>query len=190
MKKGKHLIGTVFLMLCFFILQDSSAFSQGAEFAVKRIGQVTSFAKNTFSVDAPEAGELTITIRTDTSIFRTITQEVQEGNTRIEWDGCGYNRERLTPITYHIIGELKGNSGQIYTLQFDSPIQYVSQALYFALPSSSVAYLDSPEDWFVESRIVTAGTVVFEFLQDGDIPVYTFRRGMKANRINTTTLSV
>ena len=188
MKKLKHLLRTVILGVCFFSLCSNCVYADTA-FSVKRVGQITSFAKNTFSVDAPEDGELTITIRNDTSVFRTITQAIKAGNTQIEWDGCGYNRERLTPITYHITGELKGISGKIYTLQFDSPIQYVKQALYFALPSSDTAYLSHPEEWFVESKVVTAGTVIFEFRQGEEEPVYSFRREMKGNRINTTTLS-
>lgn len=172
---------SVSLFLSFSAAEDSG-------FSIKRIGQITSFGKNVFSVDAPESGKLTIQIHNDTSVFRTISQDIEAGNTRIEWDGCGYNRERLTPITYHITGILTGNSGNVYTLQFDSPIQYVTQALYFALPSSETAYLSHPGEWFVESKIVTAGTLVFDFIQ-GNEPVHSFRREMKGNRINTTTLS-
>lgn len=187
MRKKSVLLLTIILALSFIVFLSCS-YAEEAGFSVKRIGQITSFAKNVFSVDAPESGTLTIKIHNDESVFRTIVQDVEAGNSRIEWDGCGYNRERLTPITYHIACELTGKSGNVYTLQFDSPIQYVAQALYFALPSSGTAYLSHPTEWFVESKIVTAGTLVFEFLQDNN-PVYSFRREMKGNRINTTTLT-
>ena len=189
MRFRKHVLWIVILGVCFSVLLSGITSADDSGFEIKRIGQITSYAKNAFSVNAPEDGELTITVRTDTSVFRTITQEVSAGNTRIEWDGCGYNRERLTPITYHIIGELKGKSGKIYSMQFDSPIQYIIQALYFALPSSGTAYLSHPDEWFVESRIVTEGTVAFEFRQGEETPVYSFKRAMKANRINSTTLT-
>jgi hypothetical protein len=187
MRKRSVLVFAIILAVAVsFLLSCSSAEESG--FSIKRIGQITSFAKNVFSVDAPESGKLTIQIRNDTSVFRILSRDIEAGNTRIEWDGCGYNRERLTPITYHITGRLTGNTGNEYTLQFDSPIQYVTQALYFALPSSGTAYLSHPGEWFVESKVVTAGTLVFEFIQ-GDVTVYSFRREVKANRINTTTLS-
>ena len=185
-KRSVLVFGIILAATVYVLLSCSSAEDSG--FSIKRIGQITSFARNVFSVDAPESGKLTIQIHNDTSVFRILSRDIEAGNTRIEWDGCGYNRERLTPITYHITGELTGKSGNVYTLQFDSPIQYVTQALYFALPSSGTAYLDCPEEWFVESKVVTAGTLVFDFFQ-GDAPVYSFRREMKANRINTTTLS-
>lgn len=188
MRKKNFLIWTIILAVSAVSVFLSCCAAEISGFSIKRIGQITSFAQNVFSVDAPESGKLTIQIHNDTSVFRTISQDIEAGNTRIEWDGCGYNRERLTPMTYHITGELIGNSGNVYTLQFDSPIQYVTQALYFALPSSQTAYLSNPDEWFVESKVVTAGTLVFDFIQ-GDTPVYSFRREMKANRINTTSLS-
>ena len=113
MRFRKHVLWVVILGVCFSVLLSGISSADDSGFEIKRIGQITSYAKNAFSVTAPEDGELTITVRTDTSVFRTITQEVSAGSTRIEWDGCGYNRERLTPITYHIIGELKGRSGKV-----------------------------------------------------------------------------
>ncbi len=176
-------------VLCALTAAGASA-AEGNEFSVSRVGQIVCFGNgNAFDVTAPEDGKVTITIRTDTSVFRVIEAEVHEGKNRIGWDGLGYNLERLYPMTYHIDAQMTGLSGAEYHTRFDSPVANTTQAMQFALGSADTAYLDDPEGWFLEIKTIQDGTAVIEFYRDGsDEPAYSFRRSVKTGRINRLDL--
>ena len=158
-------------------------------FSVTRVGQIVCFGNNTFDIDAPEDGKLVITIRNNTSVFRTIEGTVSAGKSSIAWDGLGYNRERLTPMTYHIDAVLTGETGNQYEVHFDSPIELCKQALLFALPSAETAYLNDPDGWFFECRAVTGGTFKIQFLQEETEKIlYEFERDIASGRISRITL--
>ena len=130
-------------------------------FTVKRVGNIHPYADNAFRINAPESGTLEIRIHDNICVYRVIRQETETGETVIHWDGCGYNREKLYEKTYTVTAELTTGSGQVYTVSFDSPVEYPAQCLQYALPSSDVMYLDRAEDWFLEFRTVTKGSVTF-----------------------------
>ncbi len=177
----------LFLFLVFLSAQGPADDAQGG-FSVRRIGNIIPFTQNAFEVDAPENGLLTIEIRNDTYIFRTLVQLVRKGTNRIEWDGCGYNQERLTYISYHIRCELSGESGKTYTQTFDSPVEYSGQALQFALASSERVSSASPGDWFVELKTIQDGTVCFDFYEEnGNEPVFSVKRTVMTGRITRMT---
>ncbi len=128
-------------------------------FTVKRVGNIHPYADNAFRINAPESGTLEIRIHDNICVYRVIRQETEAGETVIHWDGCGYNREKLYEKTYTVTAELTGGSGQVYSVSFDSPVEYPAQCLQYALPSSEIMYLDRAEDWFLEFRTVKKGTV-------------------------------
>ena len=169
----------------------AAAETESGAFTVERIGQIYCYRDNTLAVEAPEGGEVTIEIRNASFVFRTLRERVEKGRTKIIWDGCGYNEERLTPSNYIIHAELRGDSGQVWEYEFKSEVMYSEQALLFALPSSDTVYLSDPKEWFVESKTISRGALIFEFrTEDGETPVYSFKRGMKNGRINKTTFDV
>lgn len=138
----------------------AAVFGNGEDaFTVKRIGNIHPYADNAFQIDAAESGTLEIRIHDNICVYRVLRQEVEAGETVIHWDGCGYNREKLYEKTYTVTAELTAGSGQVYTVSFDSPVEYPAQCLQYALPSSEVMYLDRAEEWFLEFRTVTKGTV-------------------------------
>ncbi|MCR5567137.1 MAG: CapA family protein [Clostridiales bacterium] len=144
--------------LCVFLCAAVSGCGEDT-FTVKRIGNIHPYADNGFRVSAPERGTLEIRIHDSICVYRVIRQETEAGETVIHWDGCGYNREKLYEKTYTVTAELTAVSGQVYNVSFDSPVEYPAQCLQYALPSSDIMYLDRPEDWFLEFRTVTKGTV-------------------------------
>ena len=157
---------------------------------VERIGQIVCYGENSFRVNAPEAGKITITVSTDTSVYRTIEAEVAAGKNTIEWDGLGFNQERFYAMTYHIDASLDGESGKNYRTRFDSPIERCTQAMTMALSSSDTIYLDHPKEWFLECKVILSGTLVIEMIPEGGEEItYTFRRPVQAGRINRLTFA-
>ena len=185
MRIGKRafilLLAAVILPVC----HDASAAAEA--FALKRVGNLISFADNAFSISAPEAGEVEITIHDDISVYRVLQFSVPAGESTWSWDGCGYNRERLSPKSYVITGRYTGQSGREETVSFNTPVEYSGQDLQYALPSGPLVSLQAPDDWFLEMKTIQKGTVLVEFrnegvdavLHTGKIPV----EGGKLNRI-------
>ena len=186
--RARAFLAGCILLVSLLIVSAACVGEDSSGFSVRRIGKIISFAQNAFEVDAPESGTLTISVCNDTSVFRVLTRVVPAGTTRIEWDGCGYNRERLTTISYHIRCRLAGDSGKEYNLSFDSPVEYTAQALQFALESADTVSLAAPADWFMELKTIQNGTVSVEFLPEGaGEPAYVFRRTVSTGRITHMT---
>lgn len=187
MKRKMMLIG-IMVLLSFSIIYHSC--SEQYEFIVKRIGQIISFNDNSFSVEAPEDGHLTITIRDDNNIYRILEEDIKKGKYELHWDGCGFNQERLSLQTYHIEANLKGKSGEIYTVGFNSPVEYCGQSLCFALPSSNHVFLSDPGEWFLEAKTILTGTIQITFFPEGkDLPVVSIKKPSSPGKIMHYTFS-
>ena len=162
-KTGKvFLLLLAVMILCLFTVAKAD---REGQFEIKRIGNINPYAENAFLVSSPEEGRLTIRVHDSICVYRTITQQIPEGETKIIWDGCGYNQEKLYEKSYNITAELEALSGQFYSVSFISPIEYPKQCLQYALPSSDCLYADNPAEWFLEYRTVTDGTVCIEFCE-------------------------
>ena len=158
----KHLY---FLLLVLIICLTEIFTAAGEEqFEIKRIGNINPYSDNEFRVSAAENGILTISVHDNICVYRTITQHINAGETRIYWDGCGYNREMLYKKTYTVTAELDTETGRHYSISFATPIEYPDQCLQYAMPSCEDMYTDCPEEWFIEYRTVTDGTVCIEIL--------------------------
>ena len=151
------------LIFCSGVFLQASA----EDFSVKRIGNLIPFNDNLFSIMAPEKGKLTIKVHDDVSVYRTIEQEVSEGETTIHWDGCAYNHEKLSAKNYSITAVLAGDSGKEYRISFNTPVEYTGQCLQYLLPSSDHVSYANPDEWFVEFRTVQKGIVLFVFKEAG-----------------------
>ena len=141
--------------------------AEGA-FSVQRVGQMISNRENAFSVDAPEDGVFSVTIRDDYYTYRIIETEVPAGSSLVEWDGCGYNSERLPTQFFTFDFTLEGKSGKSYSYTFRSSVIRNDMYLQFVLPSGDTAYLGDPEGWFIEIKATCDGTVSFNFAAEGD----------------------
>jgi len=159
----KSIAFILLLIICFNIFVLASA----DDFSVKRIGNLIPFNDNVFTINAPEKGRLKIKVHDGISVYRTIEQEINKGETAIHWDGCAYNHEKLSPKNYTITAELFGASGQEYCVSFNTPVEYTGQCLQYLLPSSDHVSYANPDEWFVEFRTVQKGIVIFLF-QDAE----------------------
>lgn len=162
----KLLFRTVFFLVFFVALIPDCVSGEG-EFMIKRIGNVISFGMNRFDVYAPENGLLTIRIQDDVSVYRELIQNVSAGDNTIIWDGCGFNNEKLYSKTYTVWAELTSYSGHQYRASFLTPVEYTSQCLQYALPSSETLSMSEPSEWFLEFRTVMKGMVRIEITSDG-----------------------
>ena len=165
------------LLVCLLFICCSGKVSAVSEslFEIKRIGNINSYADNAFQIRAQESGVLTIRIHDNICTYRILTERIEPGETIIHWDGCGYNQEKLYEKTYVITAVFAADSGKEETLSFNSPVEYPSQFLSYALPSSDEIFLDSQETWFLEYRTVTDGSVKMELTaEDESSPLYSY----------------
>ena len=153
-------------------------------FSVQRVGQMISNRENAFSVDAPEDGVFSVTIRDDYYTYRVIETEVPAGTSMVEWDGCGYNAERLPTQYFTFDFSLVGKSGKSYSYTFRSSVIRNDMYLQFVLPSGDVAYLDDPEGWFVEIKATCEGTVSFDFVSESsETDSFSVQKPLHAGRV-------
>ena len=146
--------------------------------------RMLSYHRNVFAVEAPEAGILTIQIQDEHHVYRMLTEQVSGGSGRVEWDGLGWNGERLNSKVYQIQSELTGESGKTYKSLFSTYVDYSAQALIFGLPSADTLYLDDPGSWFIEGKTVLNGTVLLEIRsRDGETPVYSGTKEVSGGKI-------
>ena len=170
-------------VVIFLFQRSSNAFSE-RQLSVSINGQIVCYRENTFQVNAPESGHLTITVNTDDTVYQIIEADVETGKNSIKWDGLGFNEEKLYPMNYHIDADLNGNSGIKYQFRFDSQIINSAQAMTLALPSSEKLYLDNREEWFLECKVIRSGMLLIEMIPEGaSEPAYTFRKNVEPLRI-------
>ena len=180
-------------MLLMLLLANMLSAAYSDEFSVKRIGNLIPFNDNAFAVNSPEKGMLLIRVHDDISVYREISQAVSAGETTIHWDGCAFNHEKLAQKNYTITAVLTGESGEEYSVSFNTPVEYTGQCLQYVLPSSDHVSLKSADDWFVEFRTVQKGTVTFIFQNGGsgsDEEVFSVNTtGGRINRLTYTELT-
>ena len=187
----KRIVRNTFLFFFLAASLLSGNFAAGEQrLTMEVIGQIVPFSDNAFSVNAPDAGHLKISVSTNTSVYRIIETEVNSGHNKIEWDGLGFNQEKLYPMNYRIDAELACENGTNYQCRINSAVYNCAQALTLALPSSLKLYLSHPKEWFIETKVIRSGTLVFEMIQEGKTePAYRFQRDVEPLRINRITFA-
>ncbi len=180
-----------FLLLFLLILfQLPCACAEVDSFSVQRVGQMISYTENTFSVQAPTGGMLTITVSDRYHVYRVIRCRIPKGTSAVPWDGCAYNQERLYGQYYTFDFRLEGENGQTYTYSFSSPVVDNAQFLQFALPSSDKVYLSSTDDWFIEAKAIKDGSLILEFrLPDAADPAFTLKKPLHLGRVEHYTFT-
>lgn len=180
----------ILLALCMLIPSFHAPASGSSEFTVKRIGHIVSHTDNTFTITAPEEGVLSVTISDEYHVYRVFSQEIPAGESKIVWDGCSYNHEKLNTKTYAFDFLLSGKSGREYSLSVRYPLVNNAQYLQFALPSSNTVYLLSPEEWFLEAKAVLDGKLIIEFLgEKTETSFFSARKTIHKGRVEHYTFS-
>ncbi len=180
----------VFLILIGIFLLGSTAVGEAASnepglFQITAPQEISGYRNNPLTVLAPEAGEMTLEIRDETTLYRIIEKQVPEGKSQVIWDGLGWNEERLAKKRFTVYGTLAGFSGKLYTTKTDIQVGPSQQAVLFALPSDSVVYLENDDDWFLEFKLLLTDQIRAEFYdeQSGSL-VLTSERETKGGRVN------
>lgn len=148
-----------FLMTLLLLVLLGGAKAEGLQVTVEK--NVVGFDDNAVRIQTDGAGFLTLTLSDAYGTYRTLTQEVQSGETTLIWDGLGENEERLPSGSYTLRGELAAEKGSLTGETTVTVNSKAKQALLFALRSSDTLYLDE-SDWFCEVRLVRNGTVCME----------------------------
>ncbi len=121
---------------------------------------IVGFSDNTITVEAAQAGTLTLRLADSYGVYRTLTQEIEQGTTQIIWNGLAENEEKLPTGDYTFYASLQTKTGEI-TSETKVTAARPKQALLFALRSSDTLYLDD-KDWFCEVRLVRDGRVIMD----------------------------
>ena len=172
----------VSVMIAAFAIPCASYADGG--FSVRNTGRFVSHKENYFAVRAPEEGTLTIRIFDKYHEYRVINEEIPAGESQVAWDGCSYNLEKINTGNYTFSCFLAGKSGKEYNHSFTSSIASNAQFLQFALPSSETAYMQSPDEWFLEAKTILDGKLKLEFFSgSGSEPVYSVQRTMHKGRV-------
>ena len=127
---------------------------------IQHEGVIESYAENTLMVQAPAAGQLTVTVRDEYSVFRTMRQVVPAGESVIQWDGLRDDGQRLGIYNgmYTLDAELVCPDGTSYRASAQAEGRS-RQALLYVLPSSETLYWTG-ERWFAEAGAVKGGNVI------------------------------
>lgn len=148
------------LAVCLGLLLSSAALAE-EPLTIAHDGQIVSYGENTILINAPAAGQLTVTVRDSYSVFRTITQTVDSGETSISWDGLREEGQRLGIYngTYQLEATLTAEDGKVWQASAEAEGR-ARQTILYALPSSDTLYQGGGDSWFAEICLLKDGTVV------------------------------
>ena len=76
------------LTICFFSCMVGNAQTDHL-FDIERVGNIHPYDDNIFLIRSSESGALTIQIHDSVCVYRTISEQIPAGETKIHWDGCG-----------------------------------------------------------------------------------------------------
>lgn len=154
------------LCIVFIFMVNNITFAENA-FSCNLNHDIIGFSPNPFQMNVPGPGYYKITIRDDTTIYQTLEgKNKNAGSVQIEWDGTGFNKERLDRRTYIIDTIYICEDGTQYFASFNKASEYSAQAVNYALPSSDSIWLESTDQWFLETKTVMDGTLTIEWIQN------------------------
>ena len=153
----------LFLCIVFITICGNESISENI-FSCSLNHDIISFSANPIQMNVPGPGSYRITIRDDTTVYRILEGVSQNsGTVQIEWDGTGFNNERLDKRNYLIDAIFVCEDGTHYSYSFTKASEYSAQAVNYALPSSDTIWLESADNWFLETKTVMDGTLSVEW---------------------------
>lgn len=151
---------TAALLLAALLLPGCSPACAEDGLTIRHEGIIESYGNNTLRVQAPAAGSLTVTVRDDYNLFRTLRWDVPAGESALHWDGLRDDGQRLGIYNgiYTLDAELVCADGSSHAASAQAEGRS-RQALLFVLPSSGTLYSDGGR-WFAEAGTVKEGNIV------------------------------
>lgn len=184
LKRAARAAALVCAALLFLLLSTAG----GDALKITANGMISGYQSNPLTVEAPEAGTLTLEIRDETTLYRVLEYQVPEGKSQVVWDGLGWNEERLARKVFRIGAALTGESGSAWTAETTVSVGAARQAVLFALPSDPDAYTEEPSGWFLEYKLLYTDDLTAEFFRtDTDKMVLKVSRKAKGGRVNRIT---
>lgn len=148
------------LLLLFFALFCPGAAAKSEDPLTLTAGTVSGFSENLITVEAPFAGDISLSLCDDRGTHRTWQVQVPAGVTQLQWDGLGFHREPLDRGEYTLTGFLCGKDGSTACAETAVTVGKSRSGLLFALPTADVLYLGKPSLWGCEMRIHGSGGVI------------------------------
>jgi len=155
----------LFLVIVLFAI---SASSEEQFFSCRLDHDIISFSDNSFQMAVPGPGTYRITIKDETTIYKILEGTIRNtGMVQVEWDGTGFNKERLDKRAYLIEAVYISEDGKRYSDSYSKVSEYSAQAVNYALPSSYIMNINEKKQWFLEIKTVMDGTLTAEWIHDG-----------------------
>ena len=148
------------LLLFVLMLLPLAALGEPLNVSVNGNNEATGFTDNSIIVRTEAAGSLFLSLGDEYGVYRTWEQPVSAGETRLYWDGLGWNQERITDGAHLLTARLTCADGTEVVTETAVTMKKCANALLFALPSDTTLYLEGTEDWFCEVRCVRRGDTV------------------------------
>ena len=171
------------ILIAFALMNIASAELKGNELLISTPQEISGYRNNPLTIDAPESGKLTLEIRDEITLYRSLETVVAEGKNQVIWDGLGWNEERLAKKSFVIYAVLEGKSGQYYRAEENIKVGPSQQAVLFALPSDPVVYFES-NDWFLEFKLLFTDQLTAEFYDHTNTLIIKTSRETKGGRVN------
>ena len=171
------------ILIAFASVNIASAEWPDTELLISTPKEISGYRNNPLTIDAPESGKLTLEIRDEITLYRSLETVVTEGKNQVIWDGLGWNEERLTKKSFVIYAVLEGKSGRYYRAEENINVGPSQQAVLFALPSDPVVYFES-NDWFLEFKLLFTDQLTAEFYDHTNTLIIKTSRETKGGRVN------
>lgn len=176
-------ISNLLILIVCFLINMASAESIDNKLSISTPQEISGYRNNPLIITAPESGKLTLEIRDETTLYRSLEAAAIEGKNQVIWDGLGWNEERLAKKSFVIYGTLEGDSGRCYRAETRIKVGSSQQAILFALPSDPVVYSES-DDWFLELKLLFTDQLTAEFYNNTNALVIKTTRETKGGRVN------
>lgn len=154
----------IFLLL---LLLPLCALSESAPFSLTAPETLRPYASKEFTIQAPEAGFLTLQISDEIFSYTIFEGEIPVGETMISWNGLHVNDEAVCRGAYTLTAALTTDAGTLTDTQ-SIRILTPAAALQYCIPSGFTVY--AGHDGFQVNYLITAEALMHAQIYSADDP--------------------
>ena len=154
-------------ILFLLILLPLLAFAEEPALTLTVPETVRPYGEHVLTIEAPEAGELTVTVADAYIRHEIARQQVEAGPVEIRWDGLIANGEAPARGTYSLSAHLAAGKNAYHAeavVRVASPLT----ALQYCIPSGEVVY--AGYDGFLVNYLLTGSGLIHVRLAEADVP--------------------